>query len=442
MTVTEGHDEGIENLRFCVINKTQREWKKLRQLDNKPKFEDVRAILKNHQNVSPKIPNQFTTQQEWTKLRHLDNKPKFDDVRIDLKNHQKVSSKIPKQFTTQQKLTKLRHLDNKPKFDDVIIDLKNHQKVSSRIPNQFTTQQEWKKLRHLDNKPKFEDVRVILKNHQKVSPKIPNQFTTEFHHPKSRMPLNNRISITPFYLPNPTLKVQYPDASITAKHVFVLLKLILFLITFVNQVGSTVIQKHTCGFYSAAIISLILFICLLTLGRFVYCLFLVKLETSDYIPFCCTLAIVFFLEIPMMISNAFVVNSCGRVEALTLSLHIGYIGHLWLALIMDTIYMKLNAENCGFLKFFKGFLLSFILPVVMYVPIYLKLGERAYVFHLDIKKIGGESTTIGRLVRNLLIYIGTIGWGVWCAGFLVCVVGFLYCLCCCSRKCGQSYEAV
>ena len=395
VTVTEGHDEGIGKLRFCVINRTQKEWKKLRQLDNKPKFEDVKAILKNPQKVSPKITNQFTPQHESTKLRHLDNNPKFEDVRVDLKNHQKVSSKIP---------------------------------------NQFTKQQEWTKLRHSDDKPKFEDVRVDLKNHQKVSSKIPNQFTTEFFYPKSTRSLNNQISVT-----------QCPDPSATCKNLFMLLKLIPFSITFVIQAGSTVIQKHTCGFYSAAIISLILFICLLTFCRIVYCMVLLKLEISDsnyYIPFCCTLAIVFFLEIPLMISNAFVVNSCGRVEAWTLSLQIGYIGHLWLALIMDTIYVKMNAENCGFVKVVKGFLLSFILPVLMYVPIYLKLGKKAYDFHLDIKKIGGESTTDARLVRNLLIYIGTIGWGLWCVGFLICLVGFLCYLCYCSHKCGQEYEVI
>ena len=395
VTVTEGHDEGIGKLRFCVINRTQKEWKKLRQLDNKPKFEDVKAILKNPQKVSPKITNQFTPQHESTKLRHLDNNPKFEDVRVDLKNHQKVSSKILNQFTKQQERTKLRHSDDKPKFEDVRVDLKNHQKVSS---------------------------------------KIPNQFTTEFFYPKSTRSLNNQISVT-----------QCPDPSATCKNLFMLLKLIPFSITFVIQAGSTVIQKHTCGFYSAAIISLILFICLLTFCRIVYCMVLLKLEISDsnyYIPFCCTLAIVFFLEIPLMISNAFVVNSCGRVEAWTLSLQIGYIGHLWLALVMDTIYVKINAENCGFAKVVKGFLLSFILPVLMYVPIYLKLGKKAYDFHLDIKKIGGESTTDARLVRNLLIYIGTIGWGLWCVGFLICVVGFLCYLCYCSHKCGQEYEVI
>ena len=395
VTVTEGHDEGIGKLRFCVINRTQKEWKKLRQLDNKPKFEDVKAILKNPQKVSPKITNQFTPQHESTKLRHLDNNPKFEDVRVDLKNHQKVSSKILNQFTKQQERTKLRHSDDKPKFEDVRVDLKNHQKVSS---------------------------------------KIPNQFTTEFFYPKSTRSLNNQISVT-----------QCPDPSATCKNLFMLLKLIPFSITFVIQAGSTVIQKHTCGFYSAAIISLILFICLLTSCRIVYFIALLKLEISDsnyYIPFCCTLAIVFFLEIPLMISNAFVVNSCGRVEAWTLSLQIGYIGHLWLALIMDTIYVKMNAENCGFVKVVKGFLLSFILPVLMYVPIYLKLGKKAYDFHLDIKKIGGESTTDARLVRNLLIYIGTIGWGLWCVGFLICVVGFLCYLCYCSHKCGQEYEVI
>ena len=440
MTVTEGHDEGIGNLKVCIINKSQKEWKKLRQLDNKPKFEDVRAILNSHQNVSPKMPNQITTQQEWTKLRHSDNKPKFEDVRAILNNHQKFSPKIPNQFTAG-----FHHPKKTVTFDNRISVIPSYQNVSPKIPNQFTMQQEWTKLRHSDNKPKFEDVRVILKNHQKFSPKIPNQFTAGFHHPKKTVTFDNRISAIPSFLPNSTLKVQYPDASVTCKHVVMFLKLILFLITFVIQVGSTVVQKHTCGFYSAAIITLILFICLLTFCRIVYCMFLVKLELSDsnyYIPFCCTLALVFFLEIPMMISNAFVVNSCGRVEAWTLSLHIGYIGHLWLALIMDSIYVKLNTEKCGFVKFVISFMLIFMLPVVMYVPIYLKLGEKAYDFHLDIKKVGGDSTIFGRLVRNLLIHIGTIGWGFWCVGFLACVVGFFYGIYRCSRKCEQRYETV
>ena len=44
VTVTEGRVDGITSLRSCVINKVQREWKELKQLDNNPTFEDLRSF--------------------------------------------------------------------------------------------------------------------------------------------------------------------------------------------------------------------------------------------------------------------------------------------------------------------------------------------------------------------------------------------------------------
>ena len=221
---------------------------------------------------------------------------------------------------------------------------------------------QWEKLSQLDNNPMLGDVRNILR-----ATNMPNAL---------------------------------PRAC--CETVFIILKAIIFLITFVIQVGSTVVQKRTCGYYSHAIITLIVFIILLTIGRIINCIFLIYISKLDTykrdLPFYYTLVIVFGIEMPMMISDAIVVKSCGRVEAWTLALHISYIGHMWLAL-------------------FKHIILSFFLPVVMYVPVYFLLGDKAYDFQLDITKIGGGSTDIERFIRTLLVYFGTIGWGFWCSAF-------------------------
>ena len=53
VTVTEGRVDGITSLRSCVIDKVQREWKELKQLNNNPTFEDLRS-LSNIRREKPK----------------------------------------------------------------------------------------------------------------------------------------------------------------------------------------------------------------------------------------------------------------------------------------------------------------------------------------------------------------------------------------------------
>ena len=263
---------------------------------------------------------------------------------------------------------------------------------------------QWKELKQLDNDPTFNDVRNI-----------------------------SRATYIPTALPHLCCEI-----------VFIIAKIVIFLITFVIQVGTAVVQKRTYGYYSPAIISLMFFFILLTIGRTINCILLIyisKLDTYERdLPFYYTLVIVFGIEMPMIISDAFVVTSCGKVETWTLALHISYIGHMWLAWIFDSLHVRFKGSGSSS-RLFIYTILSFFLPVVMYVPVYLKLGDKAYDFHLDTNKIGGGSTDIERFIRTLLIYFGTIGWGFWCAAFAFIGVGLLavICICCysCSRSCAQ-----
>ena len=223
---------------------------------------------------------------------------------------------------------------------------------------------------------------------------------------------------------------------ISCGSVFTIMKAVIFLITFVIQVGTLVVQKRTCGYYSHAIISLMVFLILLTIGRIINCIFLIKLDTYEgNFPFYYTLVIVFGIEMPMMISDVFVVKSCGRVETWTLALHISYIGQMWLGWILDSLHVKFKGSG-SWCRLFIHIILSFFLPVVMYVPVYLTLGDKAYDFHLDISKIGGGSTDIERFIRTLLVYFGTIGWGFWCVAFAFIGIGVLggICIYRCNRN--------
>lgn len=49
---------------------------------------------------------------------------------------------------------------------------------------------------------------------------------------------------------------------------------------------------------------------------------------------------IFGVKMPMMVTDAFVVKSCGRVEAWTLALYISYIVHMRLVWIFDSLYVK------------------------------------------------------------------------------------------------------
>ena len=252
---------------------------------------------------------------------------------------------------------------------------------------------EWKELRQLDDEPTFNDVRDI------------SQIRLE-----NLLPSNTHIG----------------------------LKVILFLITGIIQVGNAVVQKNVCGYYSPAIISHIVFLSILTAARIIYCIIgkFHRLE-SWYSLFCFTLALTFLIEMPMMVSDAYVVKSCGRMEAWSLALHVSYIGHLWLTWILDCIFLICIDEfGCG--KFIIFILLSFLIPPVMYVPVYLKLGDKAYDFQLDISKIQGDSTDIARFIRILLIHLGTIGWGSWCVAFAVIGIALIVLVFCVFFSCLKS----
>ena len=273
---------------------------------------------------------------------------------------------------------------------------------------------EWKELRQLDNEPTFKDVRDI--SHLRLKNLLPSHRKAPHY-----LPLTTPLTTTPSTRFLSCIK----DNGIVVPYI---LKVIFFLINITIQVTNAVVQKNLCGHYSSAIDSLIVFISLRTAVQIIYFLFLGRdaITKRWYRLFCCTLAIKFLTEMPMMVSDAYVVKSCGRVEAWTLTLHISYIAHLWLTWILDCIIAKWVCDGFGWCKFFIFITLSFVIPPVMYVPVYLKLADKAYDFQLDISKIHGDSTGIARFIRILLIHFGTIGWGIWCATFAAIPIGLFY----------------
>ena len=276
----------------------------------------------------------------------------------------------------------------------------------------------WKELRQLDDEPTFNDVRNI------------SQIRLA-----NLLPSNTHLQVPHQNIPPHHIQIQVPRQNTAFLCSHIGLKVILFLITGIIQVGNAVVQKNVCGYYSPAIISHIVFLSILTAARIIYCIIgkFHRLE-SWYSLFCFTLALTFLIEMPMMVSDAYVVNSCGRMEAWSLALHVSYIGHLWLTWILDCIFLICIDEfGCG--KFIIFILLSFLIPPVMYVPVYLKLGDKAYDFQLDISKIQGDSTDIARFIRILLIHIGTIGWGSWCVAFAVIGIALIVLVFCVFCSC-------
>ena len=142
---------------------------------------------------------------------------------------------------------------------------------------------QWKELKQLDNDPTYDDVRNISR-------------TTYILIALPRFEIVKLSSLLP-----------------RCEIVFIIVKIIIFVITFIIQVGTAVIQKRTCGYYNPSIFSLIVFFILLAIGQIINCIFLTyisKLDTYQLdLPFYNTLVIVFGIEMPMMMSNAFVRKS-------------------------------------------------------------------------------------------------------------------------------------
>ena len=78
--------------------------------------------------------------------------------------------------------------------------------------------------------------------------------------------------------------------------------------------------------------------------RNINCILLIyisKLETYEFdVIFYYRLETIFGVKMPMMVSDAFVVKSCGRVEAWTLTLHISYIVDMGLVWTLNNLYVK------------------------------------------------------------------------------------------------------
>ena len=195
----------------------------------------------------------------------------------------------------------------------------------------------WRDLQQLDRDPEIDDVKAAARN-------------------RSTESRQQEVTIEEDY---------EEDIKRPCLGIILILTLAANLATFIIQLGSVIVQKSVCGYYSPEIISFIVFLILLSIGRILsFCLMMVKPKASFFF----TLAIDFLFEMPMMISNAYIVKTCGEIDGWILALHICYIGHLWFGLITNSCNMLI--ERCSSSKFIMCFAISFMLPLVMYVPVY------------------------------------------------------------------------
>ena len=134
-------------------------------------------------------------------------------------------------------------------------------------------------------------------------------------------------------------------------------------------------------------------------------------------------------EMAMLISNAYVIRSCGQIETWTIVLHLLYFFNLFLVLILDTVHDFVGSEDddedddeddnrC--IRVSIKAVLCFLLPFVMYAPVYWALADKPTDFNVDVIKKLGSHTVSG---SESLVYIGTIGWGIWCA--ILGVIGLI-----------------
>jgi len=213
------------------------------------------------------------------------------------------------------------------------------------------------------------------------------------------------------------------------------LKFILFVASFGIHVKNTVVQKDICGrdLWNPSMISQVCWIVLLKVVRIGYIVFLLyKRSRSKYTRwlFHVSSLVVFFFEMPLLISNAYVVRSCGRIETWSIVLHLSYFFHLFLVLILDTVHDFVENEDderCIRISIviIKTFL-SVLLPFVMYAPVYWALADKPTDYNLDVIKKLGPHTVFG---SECLVYIGTIGWGMWCGGTCCYIFCGFYVLC-------------
>ena len=136
------------------------------------------------------------------------------------------------------------------------------------------------------------------------------------------------------------------------------------------------------------------------------------------------IAFTVLLEFPLMVSNAYVVRSCGKIDNSTIILHgTHFFVLLLIPLLLACIFGLEDVSIWAVLA------ASVLLPLYEYGMVYMKLANQPYNFEISVVGKLGSDVAEGGV---LLVYLGTIGWGMWCVlfGLLPFILCFAIYKCC------------
>ena len=263
-----------------------------------------------------------------------------------------------------------------------------------------TNDKEWEKLKKLPDEPTFTIVRNIVGNRD-----------VEEGGGGRRGRILQLLRSVHSYKPGRVLQMM---RNIHRYKLLILLTSLSYLVTFCVQVANVAVQREYCGYSSASIDSFGFFLFLLTATRigFIGCLVHSyrkrKYFNGDFLSLV-SLAMAFFIEMPLMVSDAYVVKTCGEVDNLTLALHVMYFVHMCIQFTSGCYYdyfvnKYINLKGlCG--RIFGAVFVA----ICLYVPVYLKFADKAYDFKMDVKKIDSENVP----AAHFLVGLGTVGWRFW-----------------------------
>ena len=124
---------------------------------------------------------------------------------------------------------------------------------------------------------------------------------------------------------------------------------------------------------------------------------------------------IFFIEMPLMVSDAHVVKMCGKVDNLTLGLHVMYFVHVCIQLTSGSYYDYFVNKDVD-LKGLCGRIVGAVVATIcLYVPVYLAFADKPYDFKMDVGKIDSENVP----AAHFLVGLGTVGWGFWVAALSI-----------------------
>ena len=265
-----------------------------------------------------------------------------------------------------------------------------------------TNDKEWENLKELPNRPTFAIVRNAVGKR-----------------------LNRRVGDIEDGIPG-------REPNTRQYKLLILLTSLLYLVSFSAQVSNVVVQREYCGYSSASIDSLGVFLFLLTAARIGFIGLLVydgkKSDIGGDFLSLVSLAMIFFIEMPLMVSDAYVVKTCGKVDNLTLGLHVTYFVNTCIQLTSGPHYDYFANKDINLKGLCGRIVGAVVVAICLYVPVYLAFADKPYDFKMDVKKIDSESFP----AAHFLVGLGTVGWGFWVV--VLSIIALAIVLSCCGLK--------